>query len=362
MIIPVNCPHCGRSLPLPTKVKGRLARCPVCREVFHVPRIWLPMSMFSNQNSPARAGNRSGLGAFVKAITAAGLVGVCGLGVVALLLFAIRQTANRRADPTTFEEANLIATDSHAKALADAYIRQRGLDNASRGTPTGLGDVTEWRPIERNEPLENLADLVELVEPSVVQIITLRADRKGIASGFVVHASGIVVTNYHVVQNVEFAQVEFYDGRTAIVDGFLALAPEKDLAVLKLSPTAGSLPSLSLAPETPRKGEDVAAIGAPMDFSFTMSKGIVSGLRSPAEMRSAGILTNVRWIQTDASTSEGNSGGPLVNMRGEVVGVMTVTSQGNVQNLNFAIAVDAVREVLKQANGPPIPLGRTRKE
>jgi len=315
--------------------------------------------MFIGQESDSRAGNPSRSNTVPKAFLVGGLVCACCLGIVSAILFTLHRTSDPHSKKARFEEANLIETDSEAQRLADDYIRRRGLDEPNRNTPPTLGESTADR---RREPLDNWADLVELVEPSVVRINTLRADRKGTASGFVVHPSGIIVTNYHVIQDVEFARVLFNDHRVATVDGILVLAPDKDLAVLKLSSMGGPLPPLALAPELPRKGEDVAAFGAPFDFSFTMTQGVVSGLRTPAEMHGAGVMANVNWIQTDASISEGNSGGPLVNMRGEVVGVNTVTGQGDAQNLNFAIAIDAVREVLDQASSTPIPLGRNRSQ
>ncbi len=359
MITPIQCPHCGQNLPLPTEAKGRLARCPVCREIFHIPRIWLPLSLLKDHDRKTQVKNQIGPGLTVKILMAGGS---CCLGCIVLIVVTTLYNTHDPANDTRFEKANLIEMDSHTQSLADAYIQQRALDDASREIPEDWGNIATWSPSKRNEPVANLVDLVDLVEPAVVRINTFRANRKGTASGFVVHASGVVITNYHVIHNVEFAHVEFKDGRITMIDGALALAPEKDLAVLKLSPSTHPIPPLPLAPETPRKGEDVAAFGAPLDFSFSMTKGIVSGLRTSREMRNVGILTNVPWIQTDASISEGNSGGPLVNMRGEVVGVNAVTSQNNAQNLNFAIAVEAVREVLEQASGPLIPLGNNLRK
>ena len=352
MIVPINCPHCGQSLPLPTKIKGRLARCPVCCEVFHVPRIWLPLSMFTRDSNDSR--QKSWFRENLRFLTAGILVCAGCLTIVVTGFLMSRQAAEKRSSQARFEEANLVEIDSEARALANDYIRRRGLDPSHGGTPPNWGKLPAG---PRRQPLANWANLVDLVEPAVVRINTLRGSRKGTASGFVVHSSGIIVTNYHVIQDVKFANVEFNDGKMSSVKAYLLLAPDKDLAILELSALAGPLPALQLAPESPRKGEEVAAFGAPFHFSFTMTKGVVSGLRTPQEMRNAGVLSNVNWIQTDASISEGNSGGPLVNMRGEVVGVNTVTGQGDAQNLNFAIAVDAIRDVLREASVTPMPLG-----
>ena len=135
------------------------------------------------------------------------------------------------------------------------------------------------------------------------------------------------------------------------------MSPEKDLALLKITTDSGKIRPLVLAPVPPRKGEEVAAFGAPLGYAFSTTRGIVSGIRSRTEMIPAGMRLNVRWIQTDASISVGNSGGPLVNLRGEVVGVNTMIGRRGAQNLNFAISADDVREVIGRASPVPIPLG-----
>ncbi|NQT12365.1 MAG: trypsin-like peptidase domain-containing protein, partial [Planctomycetes bacterium] len=193
-------------------------------------------------------------------------------------------------------------------------------------------------------------------------------DGRAIGSGFVVDRQGAVVTNYHVIEGAKSAQVVFADKRTAPVMGYLAIEPDRDLALIRINVPAGGLTPLPIAADLPRKGEGVAAFGAPKGFSFTASEGIVSAVRTGEEIRetlasSAGFDLYARlgfgldavWIQTSAPISDGNSGGPLLNMRGQVIGVNTWGHSGG-QNLNFAGAAPAVIEIITKSDAPLKPL------
>jgi len=203
--------------------------------------------------------------------------------------------------------------------------------------------------------LPSLPELIRKVEPSVVRIEVTGSLRKGIGSGFFVDGQGTLITNYHVVRHASGAEVTFSDQTSAEVRGFLAVAPDKDLAALRLVPLNRPLVPLALAEDLPAKGSSVLSLGAPKGFSFAPSEGIVSAVRSGYEVReifldtvgfdefkSSGLDDDATWIQTTAPISSGNSGGPLMNMQGEVVGVNTWTRTGG-QNLNFALSAKDVR-------------------
>ena len=194
-----------------------------------------------------------------------------------------------------------------------------------------------------------LAPLVTKVDPSVVTI-TLPNEREG--SGFVVDAKGLVVTNYHVIEGAKHATVTFADKKILVVDGFVAVNVSKDLALLHVQSHNKELPALRLAESLPAKGDRVFAFGAPMGLSGSVSDGIVAAIRPGHEVRLTllrlahrdiyhdvlGYDMDTQWIQTTAPISPGNSGGPLVNGNGEVVGVNTwVCASG--QNLNFSLSV-----------------------
>ncbi|MCH8922172.1 MAG: trypsin-like peptidase domain-containing protein [Planctomycetes bacterium] len=245
------------------------------------------------------------------------------------------------------------------------------VDSGNKAT-VKLGGVPAKKPakkLDRKKPL-SLPDLIEKVEPSVVLIRVTGAGGKGVGSGFVVDRRGYIATNYHVVEGAQRAEVVFRDKSHFEVKGFLAATREKDLAILKIDCPADKLIAVALAGKLPRKGEQVAALGAPKGFDFTTSDGIVSAIRSGRDIR-ASFLANIgtdvyaatrysldmTWIQTSAPISPGNSGGPLVNMVGEVVGVNTWKYRDG-QNLNFAGSALEVTALLKRVKGKPRPLNR----
>lgn len=160
-------------------------------------------------------------------------------------------------------------------------------------------------------------------------------------SGVIIRADGLVVTNEHVVEGSTHIEVHLFDGEktTATV---LGRDPVGDLALLQIA-TDRPLPVAPLGSSKALDvGELVVAIGSPFGFEHTITFGIVSA-KQRRFMRS-GIVGG--YIQTDASINTGNSGGPLVNMRGEVIGINTATvGRGE---LGFAIPVDAVKSILPQ--------------
>lgn len=184
---------------------------------------------------------------------------------------------------------------------------------------------------------KDLAELIEVVEPSVVRVDVQTGFSKGNGSGFVVDRDGLVITNHHVIEGARSATVVFPDGSTARVTGLLKLDASRDIALLKIDYPADKLRPIKLAAQLPRKGDQVVGFGAPLGLSFSASQGIVSGIRTEKEIKDLGMPVSGTWIQTTTPISPGNSGGPLVNMRGEVVAANTMTLVRG-QNLNFAIS------------------------
>lgn len=195
-----------------------------------------------------------------------------------------------------------------------------------------------------------LTDLIKRIEPSVVRIDVFSSQGEGIGSGFVVGAEGIVVTNHHVMAGSHHAEISFNDKKKVLVLGTLLLDKDRDIAVVKIE--AGSYPKLKLAGKLPSKGTRVVAFGAPQGFSFSATEGIVSAVRSVEELKHSQKKAGT-WIQTSTPISPGNSGGPLVNRAGEVVGANTlVYVQG--QNLNFAISSVDIASAVEKAKGQPL--------
>ncbi len=160
-------------------------------------------------------------------------------------------------------------------------------------------------------------------------------------SGFIIRPDGLVVTNDHVVEGGSRIDVQLYGGETMQAD-VIGHDPIGDLALLKIQ-TDRPLPVVPLGRSSElRVGEFVAAFGSPFGFEHTMTFGVISAIKRRF-MRS-GIVGG--YIQTDASINTGNSGGPLVNMQGAVVGLNTATvGRGE---LGFAIPIDAIKLILPQ--------------
>jgi S1-C subfamily serine protease len=210
-------------------------------------------------------------------------------------------------------------------------------------SPTVTGDAPAAVPSER-APVEDLADVIERAELSVVRIEVTSTEGDSLGSGFVVDQDGTLVTNCHVLAGASSAIAHFPNGRSCTVTGTQLIDPTRDIVIAKISDR--SAPPLALAANMPRKGEQVTALGAPHGLAFTATRGIVSAIRQGAEIGSAQQGT---WIQVDAALSPGNSGGPLINASGEVVGMSTLASQGTAQNLNFGISAQDITEALQKA-------------
>ncbi len=206
-------------------------------------------------------------------------------------------------------------------------------------------------------PQRELADVIEQAEKSVVRIEVRGVDGDSLGSGFIVDDQGTMITNCHVLAGAQNARAFFADGRAADVLGTIIIDATRDIIVARISST--NAPAIPVSSTLPRKGERVLALGAPKGLAFTATQGIVSAIRSDREMESDVGRTEIQgtWIQVDTAISPGNSGGPLINSQGEVVGMSTLASQGSAQNLNFGIsAIDIGNAIKYSAGTAPVPL------
>jgi serine protease Do len=166
---------------------------------------------------------------------------------------------------------------------------------------------------------------------------------RGQGSGFIVSADGIVLTNAHVVRNAKEVTVKLTD-RREFVAKVLGADPKTDVAVLKID--AKNLPVVAIGKTSDlRVGEWVLAIGSPFGFENTVTAGVVS-----AKGRSLPDDSSVSFIQTDVAVNPGNSGGPLFNSRGEVIGINSqiYSRTGGYQGVSFAIPIDLAGRIKDQ--------------
>lgn len=168
-------------------------------------------------------------------------------------------------------------------------------------------------------------------------------DRRGAGSGFIIESDGYVITNHHVVDGADQIVVRMADRREFEAE-LVGSDPLSDVALLKID--AGDLPTLELGDsEKLRPGEWVVAIGSPFNFDQSVTAGIVS-----AKGRSTNQQQYVPFIQTDVAINRGNSGGPLLNMDGEVVGINSwiLSSGGGYMGLSFSIPIETANAAVQQ--------------
>lgn len=193
-----------------------------------------------------------------------------------------------------------------------------------------------------------IADAVEKAAPAVVNIkVAMNSYSQGAGSGFFISPDGFIVTNAHVVGSIRNAKytVTLADGRTypGVVHSMDRVS---DIALVKIT-TSQPLPILKFgASETIRAGEWVVALGSPLSLQNSVSAGIISATaRCRGEL---GISSGANeFIQTDAAINVGNSGGPLVNLQGQVVGVNVMKAAGY-NGISFAIPSDTVSSIVEQ--------------
>lgn len=205
----------------------------------------------------------------------------------------------------------------------------------------------------------NTIEVFEHARPSVVFVTNQQLVRdprslnllevpRGSGSGFVWDESGTIVTNFHVVEGAGKIMITLQDQSNWPAE-IVGLAPERDLAVLKISAPEEHLKPLPLGDSsTLSVGRKVLAIGNPFGLDATLTTGVVSALGREIQSPNQRTISNV--IQTDAAINPGNSGGPLLNSRGELIGVnaMIYSPSGASAGIGFAIPVNTVKEVVPQ--------------
>src|SRR6478735_8890054 len=207
----------------------------------------------------------------------------------------------------------------------------------------------------------NLPQLVENLSPSVVTIFT----QGGLGSGVVYSADGLILTNEHVVRGATTVEVGFADGQR--VEGTVKASDAvTDLALVQAKRTG--LPKPTYQSTLPKVGEGALVLGSPLGFENTATAGIISGLHRSIPGSASNSLSLVDLIQTDAPISPGNSGGAVINMRGEVIGISEayIPPSAGAVSLGFAIpaatAVDVAEELLANGTAKHAYLGLTPGE
>jgi S1-C subfamily serine protease len=204
---------------------------------------------------------------------------------------------------------------------------------------------------------QTVSSVADTVGPAVVRVDTRetsgRAGRGGVGSGVIISPDGFVLTNAHVVHGAKEIRLSDTEGRTTDAR-LLGIDPDTDLALLR----ADAARSLAFAPlgdsKKLKRGQIAIAIGNPLGFESTVTAGVISALGRSLRSISGRMIEDV--VQTDAALNPGNSGGPLVSSRGEVIGINTAVIMG-AQGICFAVASNTANHVLSEI----IMHGRVRR-
>jgi putative serine protease PepD len=180
---------------------------------------------------------------------------------------------------------------------------------------------------------------------------------EGAGSGFVIDPRGYILTNFHVVQNAQNISVTLGD-RSHYDAKFVGADERNDIALIKIDPKDKKLPALTMGDsDSLQVGQRVLAIGNPFGFQSTLTTGVVSALGRTVQTGQTTVIDGA--IQTDAAINQGNSGGPLLNSHGEVIGINSAiyTPSGTTAGIGFAIPISTARQIAQDL----ITEGRVRR-
>ena len=247
---------------------------------------------------------------------------------------------------------------SVACLLAVLFARQTWLGSASLNDPRAAPRTVTARG-ELFSDERSTINLFRQASPSVVNITAIGVERdlftlnlyqipQGTGSGFVWDTNGDIITNFHVIQNADSAQVTLAD-QSNWKARVVGVAPDKDLAVLRIDAPANRLRPIPIGTSKDLQvGQSVYAIGNPFGLDQTLTTGVISALNREIESVTRRPIQGV--IQSDAAINPGNSGGPLLDSAGRLIGVNTAiySPSGASAGIGFAIPVDTVNRIVPE--------------
>ena len=246
---------------------------------------------------------------------------------------------------------------------SDTEISDGSNKSSIYGSGTNSSTTNTSKEFTSSSGSLTIAEVVKMVAPAVVGVDATINSTSGtsnsLGSGFIISEEGLVVTNYHVIEGATSVNVVLSTGKEVSAE-VVNYDSTEDLAVLKVTddiemPGVANLGDSSSV-ET---GEEVIAIGNPLgkEFSETVTSGIVSSANRTITKNDS---STVEYIQTDAAINSGNSGGPLINSQGQVIGINTAKEVGEgIEGIGFSIPINVLTEKLEDLSKPMLLLGIT---
>lgn len=348
-LIEVRCSGCGQAYQLPPPSADQRAQCRRCGEQFTIAR-----SVVGRRVAPPASERRY-----------AAEERLAGANIASRAATFRRTDSLPAAWKPTLNWRRALPIIAVLCLLAAGLVAGLWVRSAITGRPPGSqtlarGRIAKLSPPRNSYEYNSVSDLIESLEPAVVQVRTNR----GLGSGFVIDSRGLIVTCHHCIDRVTHAKVIFANGREFQVVGVRAIDPGADQAILEIA-CDQPLPSLPLADALPKKGEPVVAFGSPLGLSFTASEGSIGAHRTLAEVLDTSRLlgeslsqrnVGTQLVQFTANAMPGHSGGPVVDFRGNVVGMAAMSVPFRGSSFEFAVACTEIARLAHYLEPEPIPL------
>ncbi|GAB4137317.1 S1C family serine protease [Thermopirellula anaerolimosa] len=376
-----RCNHCGEPLPEGDRVPGARIRCTRCGRSFTLAARKVASSTPVEGDAPGKPAEASAATNVVDSPTAPPSTDVSAPAIGLNddpVLNRYRRRGRASAENRSDKRPLWLLIGGFAGGLAAALLSlwvgwnwwsDRGAAGASGTVPTasGRGNSQAPPPLHWSPHQPVVAKTLIQAREGVVKIEVPVDGGTVIQSGtgFVVDARGWIATNYHLIEQInDRAQVRFSDGRTYRLQGVVAETPRYDLAILQLAELPVRLTVLDIGYDRmPEIGTEIYSLGHPYNVDFSLSRGIVSRILTTAELlqnfpqhivAQIHAPQNMIWIQHDAKISPGNSGGPLLDGSGRVLGVNTFVHR--LAEYGFASHVRYLRETVQAAGDEVRPL------
>lgn len=260
-------------------------------------------------------------------------------------------------NPPLFRLAALLTATLVFRAVAQ---EEKEFDPFSDEVQQALVDASD-KTAEVSRFLEpgQIRKLSEQVKPSLVTVRQIGRDgqKRGTGSGFIISEDGLIVTNLHVTGEGRPIEVELYDGSVESVVEVHASDRRYDIAVIRIDPKKKLKPLVLADSSKVQQGDLIAGFGAPQGLAFSVVPGVVSAIRELEENFVGEETPDYPMMQLAMPIEQGNSGGPVVNLEGEVLGVVTLRHRVT-DNLGFAVLSNDVQVLLDKPN--PVPIARWR--